>query len=416
MATVKIGYQGVPGSYSEEAAINLMTESGIEDYQLISLVSSARVAQALKSKTVDLGVVATQNTVGGQVQETNEAFYSDEWTLKNRHILPIRHCLFVKDSSITPAQVTHVASHIQALTQCRQTMQEVLGDYEEREYEDTAGSARALKEGEFPDSTAVLCSRRAGELNELHLLQANVQDHSQNSTQFVLVEYAGTDSKKSLWDRVIGSLVYSEQNFKQLVKLVIAATLLLAFPVQKLNNAVLGEMFQIELYEALVFSAGLSVVLLGLLESYRKAQGIQRFVGYWIYMDRVRPDVKDDNQNYAIPRVVRIDKCGNKLRIRGWLCSSPPERYFEAKEVLFTNPFSNKGTLVYKYSNFLNASDWNFNGIVELEWSQTEQDGQIKNLFGRYYGFLTNTTGSINFKRLSKEQFLEISHLDEHMM
>ena len=55
------------------------------------------------------------------------------------------------------------------------------------EIEDTAIAARYLAEGRLSDDTAVVCRRNAGEMFGLRMVHENIEDRSDNMTEFHLL-------------------------------------------------------------------------------------------------------------------------------------------------------------------------------------------------------------------------------------
>ena len=77
------------------------------------------------------------------------------------YVLPIHHCLF-KKPGVDAAALQEVASHPQALRQTINTRKEKFPDLKELEIEDTAIGAEWLAKGILPETTAAICSARAG--------------------------------------------------------------------------------------------------------------------------------------------------------------------------------------------------------------------------------------------------------------
>lgn len=184
--SVKIGFQGIEGSNSETASVNMSERLGWTEVELVPLVSSRAVVDALIKGEIDYGVMAVLNHVAGTVQETEAALKNLTYTTVAADCLPIHHCLFVKDSSVI--KLNTVASHIQALRQCRNNLQIEYPDAGLKEVEDTAIAARYLSEGVLSPDTGVLCRRDAGERYGLYLLRENMEDSSKNATEFIMIE------------------------------------------------------------------------------------------------------------------------------------------------------------------------------------------------------------------------------------
>lgn len=183
---IKIGYQGIEGSNSREAAENMATRLGWTDVEYVPLVHSQGVVDALCAGEVDYGVMATLNHIAGLVRETGKALHNVDYRVLATDCIPIHHCLFVKDNCHT--EIRTVASHVQALKQCQRHLAEKYPGAARKELEDTAIGARYLADGTLPPDTGVLCRRNAGEAFGLHLLWENLEDDKQNATEFALIQ------------------------------------------------------------------------------------------------------------------------------------------------------------------------------------------------------------------------------------
>lgn len=183
---IKIGYQGIAGSNSEAASIGFAVTQGMQDVEYIPLVSSQNVVAALTAGEIDYGVMASRNHIAGFVKETEEALTGVSYHLAAALSLPIHHCLFVKDPTVT--HPTLIASHPQALAQCKGTLAQEFADAKQLEIEDTAIGARYLSDGTLPANAGVLCRRNAGEAFGLHLLWENLEDDPTNATDFIIIE------------------------------------------------------------------------------------------------------------------------------------------------------------------------------------------------------------------------------------
>lgn len=187
---VTVGYMGIPGSNSEQAAVDFSDSMGWTDPELIPLVDSRGVVDAMLSGRCEYGVVAVANINAGPVLETEEALEGtgDRIEFVRSLWAPIHHCVFVR----TPGEgIRHVASHIQALLQTKESLSRLFPDADRIEVEDTSIAARYLSEGRFGDDTAVVCRRNAGEMFGLTLLYENIEDHRDNMTEFHLLRTVG---------------------------------------------------------------------------------------------------------------------------------------------------------------------------------------------------------------------------------
>ena len=182
---MKIAYQGIPGSNSEAASVVFAQNQGFIAPEYIPAVHSRGVIDMLRSGQADYGVMATRNLMAGTVGESDNALSELSHRVIDAQWLSVHHCLFTKSAD---SRFDTVASHIQALGQCRNKLRNHYPACRLQEVEDTALAARMLADGTLPETTAVLCRRNAGEMFGLHLLEENMEDDSRNMTEFVLIK------------------------------------------------------------------------------------------------------------------------------------------------------------------------------------------------------------------------------------
>lgn len=176
----KIGYQGIEGSNAETAAQRFAAELS-HNTELVPLISSAGVVNALNDGEVDFGVMAVSNSITGKVEETEIALYEQSLSLCMILSIPIHHCLFKKPG----AKVSIIDSHVQALKQTARTRAKMFLEYKTGcGLADTASGAKMLSVGHLHDTVAVLCSKRAGEMYGLELVVENLEDEQPNMTDF----------------------------------------------------------------------------------------------------------------------------------------------------------------------------------------------------------------------------------------
>ncbi len=182
-----VGYMGVPGSFSEVAAEELLQQVGMTDATLIPLVCSQNILDALRAKEVSYGVLGIRNTTAGPVSEFVKAFDGVSYKVLGEYVLPIHHCLF-KKSDVEESALTQVSSHPQAFRQTDHTRAQRWPNLTEHAIEDTAIGAEWLAKGELPATTAVICSRKAGLSWNLDLIAENIEDSTENKTTFWLLQ------------------------------------------------------------------------------------------------------------------------------------------------------------------------------------------------------------------------------------
>jgi prephenate dehydratase len=182
---IKIGVMGGLGSFSEEAANYYCHKNGLADYEIEYLITAENVLNGVTNGTVDLGVFPIENSNGGIVYEAVYAMAKYNFKIDNMFEIDIRHNLLVKPG-INPSEISAVASHQQALKQCRMYLKRKWPEVELQEYKDTAEAAHDLAEGRLPQSTAVIANRVCADLYSLEIMEEGIQDLKFNFTTFIV--------------------------------------------------------------------------------------------------------------------------------------------------------------------------------------------------------------------------------------
>src|SRR6202158_5718250 len=110
----RVGYQGEPGAYSEEATLAILPAAVTVGYPTFS-----RVFDAVASREIDAAVLPVENSLGGIVQEVNDLLWERSGLRISRELIhPVRHCLLGRGEPVVRA-----LSHPQALMQCRKFLE-----------------------------------------------------------------------------------------------------------------------------------------------------------------------------------------------------------------------------------------------------------------------------------------------------
>ena len=172
----RVGYQGEPGAYSEEAALAILPSA-----VTVGFATFSRAFDAVASREVDAAVLPVENSLGGIVQEVNDLLWERPGLrISGELIHPVRHCLLGRGEPVVRA-----LSHPQALLQCRRFLE--ARQIQAVTFHDTAGAARAVAEGMVVGSAAI-ASAAAGRRYGLKILAEGIQDDDSNQTRFVIVD------------------------------------------------------------------------------------------------------------------------------------------------------------------------------------------------------------------------------------
>jgi Prephenate dehydratase len=176
---------GIPFSNSEEAALRFVEKCNLGEVVMVPLMCSENVVEALEHKEIDLGVVAVKNAIAGTVIETEIALNKRDTieTVEDVNV-PIHHYLYIKHPD---CKICAIASHVQALLQCKNNLVKLCPETEKIEVADTAYAAEMLAAGSLSDEVAVVCRKEAGDHYGLTLLKENIEDDERNMTAFSLI-------------------------------------------------------------------------------------------------------------------------------------------------------------------------------------------------------------------------------------
>jgi prephenate dehydratase len=182
---MKIGVMGGRGSFSEKAGEMYIADTGLHNAEIVPLVSAEAVLTAVETKACDKGIFPIENSNGGIVIEAVHAMAKHRFAIEKMFELDVHHMLLVRPG-VTASHITAIASHDQALKQCRMYIKRVWPQAEVIPYADTAKAAEALSQGMFPDTTAVIAPRGCATLYGLSILEESIQDLKFNYTTFVV--------------------------------------------------------------------------------------------------------------------------------------------------------------------------------------------------------------------------------------
>lgn len=175
-----VAFQGEAGAYSEGAAFAALGE-GIDT---LACSSFDRVFEALADGRADRAVLPIENSLAGSIHRNYDLLLRHEAVhITGELAFRVRHHLLALPGTRLD-EVTEVISHPQALSQCERYL-DGLGVIRRATY-DTAGSAKAVREGELT-GTAAIASRRAADVYDLEVLAEGIEDDPENYTRFLVV-------------------------------------------------------------------------------------------------------------------------------------------------------------------------------------------------------------------------------------
>jgi chorismate mutase/prephenate dehydratase len=130
----------------------------------------------------DLGVVPIENSTEGVVNSTLDVLMESPLTISSEIVLEVSHCLLTRSG--TTDGIQKVYSHPQALGQCRSWLSANLPKAALIEVASTALAARLAKDDPV---AAAVASELAGQLYDLKVTKAKIEDEVRNVTRFLVL-------------------------------------------------------------------------------------------------------------------------------------------------------------------------------------------------------------------------------------
>ncbi len=175
-----IGFQGVPGSYSEQALIAYFgNKQETEHFQEFE-----DVFVALENDKIKYGVLPLENSTTGSITKNFDLLKKYSYYIVGETSIKIEHHLLGLKGATTD-NMTQIYSHPQGFEQCSEYLKK-FPNTQQVAYHNTAISAKYVKESNNL-TYAAIGSKRAGQLYGLEILASNISDASENVTRFIVV-------------------------------------------------------------------------------------------------------------------------------------------------------------------------------------------------------------------------------------
>ena len=399
---IRIGYQGIEGSNSEWAAKKFAEHNCFGEVEYVPLISSSAVVNAMLLDSIDYGVMAYRNNIGGLVSETVNALSSIHYEMVMRAEMKIHHSLFVRDSSVDVSDITAIISHEQALKQCDDYLDARFPDAEIIKSDDTAIAAADLADGRYDRATtAVICKKEAGLSRGLFLLDENIED-AESITEFFMIRkspneaHNGSDKPKTEIARI------------KRLKLIASPALSVALIGISLLLTAIGFILGGTLAFTFITSGAVFAFIAAALTAFRgkiMASVPHPAEGYWRY-NAAAVSGQDPNQAHDFTRIVEIKRRGGMLHFDGWLCSKFIYPLFSSTKSSITPPDVLNGSIVYWYTGTVNIStNAAITGVAVVEWNVENEYKQINKMNGWYLGSASKEIGTLSYTRITKAEF-----------
>ncbi len=180
-------YLGPRGTFTEQA---LHTQPDLVEMNHLRFGSIVEVLTAVETGGIDYGFAAIENMIEGSVNATIDTLAFDADLLIQREVVININLNLLVQPGVRLEDVKTVRSFPVAYAQCRQFLRNKLSWVTIEATNSTADAARELAQSKRQD-TAAIAPQRAADVYGLETLKADIEDHPDNQTRFVLVTSEG---------------------------------------------------------------------------------------------------------------------------------------------------------------------------------------------------------------------------------
>jgi prephenate dehydratase len=203
-AKVMVAFQGEPGAYSEQAALEYLGN----EIATLPCHAFEGVFAAVSTQQATHGLLPIENSLAGSIHRNYDLLLRNDLYIVGEYFLRVSHCLLALPG-VKLEDIRRVYSHPQALAQCESNLVRLQCDPVVAA--DTAGSARELRE-KGDRHAAALASRRAAQVYGLEVLQDRMEDNPANYTRFLLLACQPFIADAPEQERYKTSIVFSLKN------------------------------------------------------------------------------------------------------------------------------------------------------------------------------------------------------------
>jgi prephenate dehydratase len=176
----KVAIQGISTSFHEVAAISWFQEP----LDVVECLTFHSLCETLDKGEADYAVMAIENSIAGSILPNYFLLQQYHFNITGEIYLPI-HMHLLTLPGVKLKDIETIESHPMAIRQCSEFLH-ALNGVEIRESDDTALSARRVKELKLKN-TAAIANEFAARKFGLQVLERRIETHKKNFTRFLIL-------------------------------------------------------------------------------------------------------------------------------------------------------------------------------------------------------------------------------------
>ena len=192
---IRVAIQGIATSFHEIAAMTFFGET--RQIETVECLSFHQLCESLDKGESNYAVMAIENSIAGSILPNYFLLQSYHFSIIGELYLPI-HMHLLALPGVKREDIKVIESHPMAIRQCSEFIYSLPG-VEVRESDDTALSAKRVKELKLKD-TAAIANEFAAKKYGLEIVEKRIETHKKNFTRFLILAKRSseqTDSNKA---------------------------------------------------------------------------------------------------------------------------------------------------------------------------------------------------------------------------
>ena len=174
---LRIGYLGPAGTFSHAASLRKFGSS----VEYVPLTEISSVFAEVSRGHVDYGLVPVENSIGGSIVDTLDAFLQSSARICAEVLINVHHNLLAKEPW---EKIKTIYSKPEVFAQCRNWLSAVAKD---RSIEPAASTSKAAQQAAEEPGAAAIGAVVAGQIYGLNILFENIEDNPDNVTRFFVI-------------------------------------------------------------------------------------------------------------------------------------------------------------------------------------------------------------------------------------
>ena len=180
---IRVAIQGIATSFHEIAAMRFF--AGAQAMETVECLSFHELCESLDKGDSNFAVMAIENSIAGSILPNYFLLQSYHFSIIGELYLPI-HMHLLALPGVKREDIRCIESHPMAIRQCAEFIQSLPG-VEVRESDDTALSAKRVKDQKLTD-TAAIANEVAAKKYGLQILEKRIETHKKNFTRILVIE------------------------------------------------------------------------------------------------------------------------------------------------------------------------------------------------------------------------------------